>query len=217
MDIHAGEPLDNIIRRKTLECEAADTVWWGVGENKGPAVFIHLANCEPEVLFSKMRGKAGLKDRKPGCFVWTTYRVYDPNEGGYGGKPLPVPKNVIVYSGPVKNCIYYAIVCSSLRQCGQSDVNSLYVANMTNLNNDGNAGETPGPRQTTCVVKYSRRAEAIGVPYPVEMRAKLAHPCFVELSAPIPLSDPQIQLLKKIGNKCRTVDDYRDVARKIRM
>ena len=225
MEVHAGEPLDNIIRRKKLECEAgegefAGTFWWGVGNSRGPAIWIHLADHNPEILFSKMRSDPKPEDSNPDeCFVWTTYHV--SNERGYGGKQLPVPKNVIVSSGPIKRKNgsvkkNYALVCSNLRQCEPSQVGPLYVANMTNLNEDGNYGKTPGSSQTISVVKYSQRAKAIGERYPVEMRANLARPYFVELGTPIPLDNSQLQLVKRVGAQGKTIDDYRDVARKIR-
>lgn len=220
MDVHAGEPLGNIIRRKKLECEASEgefagTFWWGVGEPKGPAIWIHLAEHDPEILFSKMLSRPKPEDSNPDkCFVWTTYHV--SNKGGYGRKQLSVPKNVIVVSGPIKKNNCYALVCSNLRLCEPSKVSPLYVTNMTNLNKDGNYGKTPGSSQTTSVVKYSQRAKAIGERYPVEMRAKLARPYFVKLGTPIPLDDSQLQLLKAIGNRGKMIDDYRDVARKIR-
>ena len=227
MGVHAGEPLDNIICRKKLECEAgksgedefADTFWWEVGDSIGPAIWIHLANRNPEILFSKMRSDPGPEDSNPDeCIVWTTYRV--SNKSGYGGKQLSIPKNIIVSSGAKrkngsKKEKNYALVCSNLRQCEPSEVNQLYVDNMINLNRDGNCGNRPGSSQTTCVVKYSQCAEAGGNPYPVEMRANLARPYFVELGTPTPLDDSQLQLIKEIGDKGRTVD-YRDVARKIR-
>ena len=231
MGVHAGEPLDNIIRRKKLECEAgksgedefADTFWWEVGDSRGPAIWIHLANRNAnrnlEILFSKMRSVPRPEDSNPDeCIVWTTYRV--SNKSGYGGKQLSIPKNVIVSSGAkkkngLKKEKSYALVCSNLRRCEPSGVNQLYVDNMINLNRDGNCGNRPGSSQTTCVVKYSQCAEAGGDPYPVEMRANLARPYFVELGTPTPLDDSQLQLIKEIGDKGRTVD-YRDVARKIR-
>ena len=228
MSTHAGEPLGNIILRKKLECEAgkgefAGTFWWGVGDSRGPAIWLHLAEHNPEVLFSEMPSKASPKDRKPSkCSVWTTYRVCNSDKrGGYGGELLAVPNNIIVYdsekeeSKPARE-VYYALVCSDMRQCGPSEVNPLYVDNMKNLKGDGNPGKKPGPRQTTSVVKYSQCAKAVGRPYPVKMRAKLAPPYFVELRTPIPLDDSQLRSLKEIGKEGNTIQKYRSVARKIR-
>lgn len=158
MSTHAGEPLDNIIRRKMLECDAgegkfANAFWWGVGDSRGPAILIHLADRDPEVLFSEMPSKPRSKDSHPGkCFIWTTYRVCDSDESsGYGGKSLHVPNNIIVCdsekekSGPIKRKNYYALVCGRPRQCEQSEMKPLYVDNMKNLKRDGNLGKT-GPK-----------------------------------------------------------------------
>lgn len=229
MGTHAGEPLDNIIRRKMLECDAgedkfANTFWWGVGDSRGPAILIHLADRDPEVLFSEMPSKPRSKDSHPGkCFIWTTYRVCDSDESsGYGGKSLHVPNNIIVCdsekekSGPIKRKNYYALVCGRPRQCEQSEMKPLYVDNMKNLKRDGNLGKKPAPKQTTGVVEYLQRARTAGTRYPVKMRANLVRPYFVELGTPTLLNDSQVRLIKEIGDKGKKVGEYRDVAREIR-
>lgn len=221
MNTDAGEPLENIVRRKNLEREAgkggfADTFWWGVGERKGPAVSIHLADCEPEVLFSRALGDAVPRDTDPEeRFFYTTWRAYDRRKRDYGGKPLPVPENVIVQSGKRRD--YFALVCRSQRSLELSGSAQLYRGEMRNLNNDGTEGKTlERSQQTTCVVKYSQGAGATGRPYRVNLRADLVFPRFVKLGGRKQLSGSQCRLLDELGNEGKTVDDYRDVVREIR-
>ena len=221
MNTDASEPLENIVRRKNLEREAgegkfADTFWWGVGENKGPAVSFHLADCEPEVLFSKALGKAVERDTDPDeRFFYTTWRAYDRRKRDYGGKPLPVPENVIVQSGERSD--YFALVCCSQRSLELSGSARLYRGKMRNLNNDETEGKTlERSQQTTCVVKYSQGSGATGTPYRVNLRADLVLPRFVKLGGKKRLSGSQCRLLDELGNEGKTVDEYRDVVRKIR-
>ena len=220
MNTDAGEPLENIVRRKNLERQAgegefSDTFWWGVGENKGPAVWKHLADCEPEVLFSKGLSGPAKRDTDPEeRFFYTAWRAHDPRRDRYGGKWLPVPENVIVVSGPRDK--YFALVCRSRRSLSLSEGGTLDPSGMRNLNNNGDKGKAPGSSQTTCVVEYSQDAGTPGSSYAVNLRADLVLPRFVKLGGKKLLKGSQCRLLDELGNEGKTVDDYRDVVRKIR-
>ena len=218
MNTDAGEPLENIVRRKNLERETgegefANTFWWGVGENKGPAVWKHLADCEPEVLFSKSRNGAR-KPKPKKRFFYTTWRVYDSRRRDYGGKWRSIPDNVIVQSDKNK-C--FAIVCRSGQPLYLSEGEMLDASRMKNLNNDGKKGKTlERSQQAICVVEYSQDAGSPGSSYAVNLRADLVLPRFVRLGGKKRLSGSQCRLLDELGNEGKTVDDYRDVVRKIR-
>ena len=220
MNTNAGEPLENIVRRKNLEREAgegewADTFWWGVGESKGPAIFFHLADCEPEVLFSKALDDVGSRDEER--FIYTTWRVYHPRKRDYGGNFRPVPDNIIVQSGPKDK--YFAVVCRSPRPLNLSEGEELDLSRMRNLNRDEKKkGKTlKESQQSTAVVEYSQDSGTSEGRYRVvNLRADLVRPRFVKLGRPKRLSDSQCRLLDELGNVGKTVNDYRDVVWKIR-
>ena len=193
--------------------EFADIFWWGVGENKGPAVWKHLADCEPEVLFSRGLSGPAKRDTDPDeRFFYTAWHAHDPRRDRYGGEWLPVPENVIVVSGPRDK--YFALVCRSQRPLNLSEGGVLDPSSMRNLNNNGKGkGKAPGSSQTTCVVKYSQMPRG---PYRVNLRADLVCPRFVKLGERKRLSGSQCRLLNELGNEGKTVDEYRDVVRKIR-
>ena len=227
MNTNAGEPLENIVRRKNLERKAgegewADTFWWGVGESKGPAIFFHLADCEPEILFSRALDDVGSRDEER--FIYTTWRVYDPRKRDYGGKSRPVPDNIIVQSGPKKDQSgpkdkYFALVCRSPRPLNLSEGEVLDLSRMRNLNRDEKKkGKTlKESQQPTAVVEYLQADGTSEGPYRVvNLRADLVRPRFVKLGRPKRLSDSQCRLLDELGNEGKTVNDYRDVVRKIR-
>lgn len=233
MNTDAGEPLENIVRRKNLEREAgedefANTFWWGVGENKGPAVWKHLAGHDPEVLFSKGRGKPRHRDKCPDRrFIWTTYRIYEPQTSKkvdrrslnrqYSGESCPLPDNVIIQSGSKKKTNYYALVCCSGQPFEFSEGEVLYPAKIRNLKKDGKQGKTlERSPQTTCVVECSRDSGETEKLYHVNLRADLTFPCFVKLGKRKPLSGSQCRLLDELGNEGKTVDEYREAVRKIR-
>lgn len=238
MNTDAGEPLENIVRRKDLERQAgegkfADTFWWGVGENKGPAVSFHLSDCEPEVLFSKGKGKPSHRDKYPdGRFIWTTYRIYEPQTSKkvdrrslnrqYSGKCYPLPDNVIIQSGSKKKVNYYALVCRSRRPLELSRGEVLSATELRNLKKDGNRGKTlEKSPQTTCVVEYSKDAGEIEKPYHVNFRADLVCHCFVKLGGRKRLSEPECRLLDKLEldkleNEHTAISKYLNVAREIR-
>ena len=56
----AGEPIQNILRRKELERRAGNGLfWWGIGESKGAAIGeLIQTDPSPAVLFSIMRSAA---------------------------------------------------------------------------------------------------------------------------------------------------------------
>ena len=220
MNDNSGEPLENIIRRKNLERKSGTgefehIFWWGVGNDYGKAVSINFDDHIPEILFSKALDKTPRNTPPNNPFVWTTYRIFDPGVGDYGETSFPVPKHIIVQSK--SDGRYFAFVCRSRRSLEPTEANLLYRKEMRNLDKNGYLGKTlEKSQQPAGVVKYSQARRNSQGAYPVDLRANLAHPCFVKLDDPMRLSDSQNRLLKVIGSEGKTVDDYLYVVQKIR-
>jgi len=220
MNDNSGEPLENIIRRKNLERKSGTgefqhIFWWGVGNDDGKAVSLNFDDHIPEVLFSQALEKTQDDTSSDNPFVWTTYRIFDPEIGDYGGTSCRVPKHIIVHSE--SDARYFAFVCRSRRSLEPTEANLLYRKEMRNLDKNGYPGKTlEKSQQPAGVVKYSQARRNSKGAYPVDLRANLAHPCFVKLDDPMRLSDSQNRLLKVIGSEGKTVDDYLYVVQKIR-
>ena len=223
MNTDGGELLVNILRRKNLERESGEddlenTFWWGVGENKAPAIWDWLvtgANDRPAVRFSKALGDPDQRDESPeSCFLWTTYRIFDAANGRYGTE-TPVPEHVVVRSGERES--YYALVCFARRKLGLSSTVELYRSHMRNLNRRKKVGQLVGQRQTTCVVEYNERiGKGAGGPYRFHMLAQSIHPYFVKMGERRPLSERELCLLDRLGGEGVTVEEYREVVHQIR-
>ena len=223
MNTDGGELLANILRRKNLERESGkdeleNTFWWGVGENKAPAIWDWLvagANGRPAVRFSKALGRAKRRDENPeSCLLWTTYRIFGAEKRRYGAE-TPVPEHVVVRSGKRKS--YYALVCLARRKLGMSYTVELYRSQMRNLNKGKKVGQLVGPQQTTCVVEYNERTgKSTGGPYLFHMLAQSIHPYFVKMGEPRRLSDRELCLLDHLGGEGVTVEEYREVVHQIR-
>ena len=224
MNTDGGELLANILRRKNLERESGEgehenTFWWGVGENKAPAIrdwLVTGANDRPAVCFSKALGKAQQRDENPeSCLLWTTYQIFDVGTGRYSTETHVVPKHVIVSSGKREN--YYALVCLARRKLEMSCTVELYGSHLRNLNRGKKLGQhLARSPQTTCVVEYTKKGEGAGGPYLCHMLAQSIHPYFVKMGGQSLLSDRDIRLLDRLGGDDVTVEEYGEVARQIR-
>ena len=225
MNTDGGELLANILRRKNLERESGEdelknTFWWGVGESKASAIWDWLVtegNDRPAVLFSKALGRAQRRDENPeSCFLWTTYRSFDAETGAYGVES-PVPEHIVVRSGKREN--YYAIVCLANRKLEMSCTVELYASHMRNLNQGKKVGRylAKSP-QTTCVVEHDDKKRNVPAddPYLLHMPAQSIHPYFVKMGAPRHLSAKELRLLDRLGRKGVTVEEYGEVAHRIR-
>jgi hypothetical protein len=211
MQAAAGESVKHILRRKELERQAGNGLfWWGIGESKGQAVNGLLeVQTNPEVLFSFMLSAPAKYDTDPGdVAVWQAYRTAD-------GRERPVPPTVIVSSGAHTRSgnlkhRYYALIClarSPLHVTGGGALNSGELSNI--------GGRPVGSSQTTAVVE---RRVGLGdtAAYGVNARAELSSPFFANLVRPQVLSAAQRRLLVELGKEGVTVEEWMKTVPKIR-
>ena len=187
MGAEAGQPLEDIVRRKELERQAGGgTFAWGIGNSVGTAIkYAKSAEgiTDLETLFTPMRGSAKAIDAQPQAVViWRDYYASD-------GRVEPLPGHMLVTSrghseaGEAKRG-HYALICCSQRsllaQAGELALDHRAARNLVSANR-------VGASQVTSVVRY-RSSEFSEAAYPVLFRARLVDAAFVRLASPVTLS-----------------------------
>ncbi len=179
--VEAGQPIDQILRRKEQERSANNGVFlWGVGNAVGPAIRELVRRCgSPEVLFSPIIGKARKEDVTPESVVaWMSGETHD-------GREYPLPSCSLVtsrqsVSSPKSS--HYALVCfsgESLVPCSPG-----YTLGFNTLRNLV-SGSPVGASQVTAVVARHSEACVEGRVYEVTFRAHLVCPYFIRLRQPV--------------------------------
>lgn len=187
MGTEAGQPLEDIVRRKELEREVGGGLFaWGIGNSVGPAIK-HARYAERiaalDTLFTPMRAAAKPIDAAPASVVlWLGYQAET-------GSIEPLADHMLVTSrghsetGEEKRA-HYALICRShsslLAQAGRWALDHRAVRNLVSAN-------PVGASQVTAVVRY-RDTDAADPAYPVLFRATLVDAAFVRLALPVTLT-----------------------------
>lgn len=208
MGAESREGLDQIIRRKELERQAGNGVFcWGVGNRplKGAISFLSSLK-KPQVLFSKMLGKAKKKDSEsPVVLLWTHYHDQE-------GNIVPLPSHVLVTSRGNKGDkekVHFALFCSSETPLKVSSHGVLFSDSLRHPSTDNKLA----PPHVTAVVK--RKVEdSTGTKYEIAFHAGLVAPFYAQLDKPIRLNDDQIELLEDVAMGDDA--DWMKVAKKLR-
>jgi hypothetical protein len=179
--VEAGQPIEQILRRKEQERSANNGVFlWGVGNAVGPGIRELVRRCgSPEVLFSPITGKARKEDVTPESVVaWTSGETHDGREYQLPSYSLVTSRQSV--SSPKSS--HYALVCSS----GESLVlcSPGYRLGFNTLRNLV-SGSPVGASQVTAVVARDEGLPIEGRTYEVALRANLAYPYFIRLRQPV--------------------------------
>ncbi len=180
----AGQPIDQILRRKEQERSANNGIClWGIGNAVGPGIRELVRRCDsPEVLFSPIIGAARKEDVTPESVVaWTLGETHD-------GREYPLPSCSLVTSRQgvsSPKAAHHALVCFSegpLVKCPSES--TLTFSTLRNLV----SGRRVGASQVTAVVARDVEALDKGRTYEVAFRARLVEPYFIRLRRPVALS-----------------------------
>ena len=188
----SGEPIANILARKSEEVEAnGGRFIWGIGNSIRPSLPALLArNPRPLVRFSAMVSPARQQDIRPERVrVWQSGRDW---EGRYYRLPQ---HSVVTSNGDVARNTHFALVCEAEGPLVETAQPLLYAGELRNLIR----GSRVGASQVTAVVSQSPRANAPGgAVYSRGFTARLVPPYFVTLtqSISIPTSEANTQTLR---------------------
>ncbi len=183
MQAEAGQALDDIVRRKELERQAGDGVFfWGVGNPPARLTSVLAKTHHPvSAIFSIMKSKPKSSDVAPGrTVIWQTYIDRD-------GLKRDVPRHVLVTSRGDTNKgskrSHYALICFSeaplVIERGCPFDPKAY-------RNTGELGKPIGASQVTALLQPVRR-ESNASAYEVNLRAKLHDSYWVRLEDPAEL------------------------------
>jgi hypothetical protein len=172
----AGETIDAIFRRKELERQSGDGLYfWGVGNSVAPGLRELIRRSDsPEVLFSPIQSRPRAVDVRPSSVVvWRAGVTLD-------GDHISLPSAARVTSRQSRSP-HYALVCRSERPLNPGDHGVIAFGSLRNLQ----SGNPLGASQVTAVVE--RTAVPRGRKYVVALRSTLAPPYFVRLVDPATL------------------------------
>lgn len=221
MQAEAGQPLEDIVRRKEFERAAGDGVFfWGIGNALGENLRRLVGReLRPAVLFSIMRSRPKRHDVDPSSlFLWTGYT-------DESGRTSPIPPHALVLSrgetGGGQKRRHYALICRSDAPLRLAHYGSLDAAHFRNL---GSSTPRIGASQVTAVVEHetweSHQLDAAisgpagrfagapplgGPTYEVNMRAELTPPYFVRLARPLLVPDHARRAIGEARN-CQMAD-----------
>jgi hypothetical protein len=176
----AGMSVQDILRRKNHERRATGgSFLWGVGNNLiKSAEQLAKVEAEPNVLFSKIRGRAAAHDRKPaGVLLWLDYQ-------DASGMVRPLPDGLFVTSGSTTRSgkpktRQFALICYSETPLVESNLDTIHRAELRNLC----SGNAVGDSQNTAIVLLSTPSIGVDLEYPVLFAARLTE--FVRLMTPV--------------------------------
>ena len=185
----SGESLETIIRRKEIEREACNGIfYWGVGSSVGTSLLTlrRLSENSPAV-FSRMRSKAKSVDVEPSRLVlWLGYEDVD-------GIRQPLPVYSFVTSRDSGNCganrrAHYALMCESSDQIDEDPVGEVDATVLVNIR----SGKRVGYSQVTSVVARNGSAAEEPMLYPVTFTANLIGPGQVRLTDAVEISEADV-------------------------
>lgn len=188
----AGQPMDQILRRKELERQAGHGMFcWGIGNALGVAPRRAREQSEDgsvEVLFTKMKSLPKIVDHSPtSVLMWLAYE-------DTSGVTKPLPHHVLTTSrgdGPSgkQKTHHYALMCHAVSPIAEKDLASFDSAQVANLVSSNPVGAS----QVTSVVRYHER-RAASTPYAVLFRAFLHGDGVVRLKTPVILAGASLEL-----------------------
>ncbi len=212
MQAEAGQVLQQIIRRKELERQSGNGVFfWGVGNAPASSVgTLARAQIPIPVIFSVMKSKPKREDAEADeIFAWLGY--VDAR-----GHERSMPPHAIVLSrartpkGLKKN--HYSLICHSDTPL-QLDEGEVF--DLANFRNVGGRSAPVGSSQVTALLKPSpANSDGSSTPYRVAMRASLIDGYWVRLTRPVLLPTA---LTYDIASFDRTdLDDWTSLADRVR-
>lgn len=178
MQSEAGEGLARIVRRKELERQACDGLFfWGVGNSPSRAIpALSRMAAAIDVLFSVMKSKPKLQDVSPDAVV--AWRGYVDASGAV----RPIPNGALVTSRAGRRDCHYALMCRSEAPLEVEDAGPFDPAAYRNYG----AGGAVGSSQVTALLE--RWAPDGPSDYRIAMRAKLTGGLWVKLVDPVALT-----------------------------
>lgn len=179
MQAEAGEQLAKIMRRKELERQLGDGLFfWGVGNAPSRAIpSLARTAAAIDVLFSVMKSKPKAQDVAPARLL--AWRSFIDAEGVV----RPIPSNVLVTSRAGSRDYHFALVCRSDNPLAVADEGPF---DPTAYRNFG-AGKSIGNSQVTALLE--RCAPEGASDYRVAMRARLTGGLWVKLVEPVEISE----------------------------
>ncbi|MEW6049534.1 MAG: hypothetical protein AB1644_00485 [Candidatus Zixiibacteriota bacterium] len=203
----AGDPLDEIIRRKEIERQAGSGLFfWGIGNSLGSKVLPIVSGEVSVVVFSKMPSKPKAMDSDPDSVaLWLKYR-------DHSGNLADIPEHVVLksraFAGGGAKKKHYALVCSADTPL---KIASLGMFDIGDYRNWGSSNPQIGSSQVTSVVELSDINKNLVVPrkqYQINMVAKLVAPFFVTLCDPVSLTREEVQSLRSICTDSPSTSNY---------
>ncbi len=190
--MEAGEPIDQIIRRKEAERTANQGKFlWGIGNSISTSLIQLLQHTEnPWLLFSPIRSKPKPVDVAPiSVTLWT---------GGIDlqGNKVDLPEYSLITSKGIsgkKSRRHYALVCKSSKYLTLSHHGILDFSKLRNFVTRNKLGFS----QVTSVVSIGGNTSNRKLDYEVLMAVQLEYPYFVELTDPITLLKSKSKYLKR--------------------
>ena len=204
MQAEAGQPLDQIIRRKEMERLAGGGLFfWGVGNAPSRAIAeLALKRAAIPVAFSVMKTPAKTRDANaPSVVLW---RRYVDTCGTIRSLP---PHSIVTSRASARN-YHFALVCYSdepltLGNLGMIDSNA--------LRNVSEAGRKVGSSQVTALVQ--RHAHDRDCDYHVAMQARLTGGYWVKLIDPLRLVEEDLRVISHLN---QSSGGWREVSEEVR-
>lgn len=204
----AGQPLDEILRRKELERASGNGIfYWGVGNSLGPKTSALLSGEVDKVVFSRMLSAPKAIDVDPGAvYVWLNYK-------DLLGRVRAIPSHALVLSRAHSNTgvkdRHYALVCQTDEPLALRNLGTINTAQYRNY-----ASSNPqiGDSQVTTILERDREwqnsSSQSGKIYEANLIANLVNPFFVALLNPVMLTAAEALELNVLLSKCAGVDEY---------
>jgi len=211
MGVDAGEPLNHSLIRKEAERKTGGNWWWGLASNIAKELEREatLNGGTLPVLFGAVaRPNDGVPGQK--ACVWNGWESRDGKRGGR------IPDHALVISGydqgyfsegPKKKKRYYALVCQSEAELARGNLGCLNPAKFLTP-----SGKTRDPRQRTALLIGDPVLQPHGLSNKIDLKADLADPWYVRLTAPRVLTPAQVAEV----HRYRDGDDWRSLVRRLR-
>jgi hypothetical protein len=201
MQTEAGQPLEDIFRRKELERQSGNGIFfWGVG-NPPARITSELARSRHPVtaIFSIMKSKPKGEDVAPSRTVlWQTFIDKDGNKQS-------IPENVLVTSRADTNKgtkkYHYALMCYSPTPLSVERGNPF---DPTAYRNIGEGGKPVGASQVTALLQRVEK-ERSDSSYEVNLSVALHGSYWVRLEDPLVIHPDDVLLATECKNQLQWV------------
>lgn len=198
MGTEAGQPLEDIIRRKELERRLGDGMFaWGIGNALGDNIELLIQReRQPKILFSGIKGRPQPQDVNPATLLlWHSY------VDSYG-QTQPLPQHMLVTSRTSRNDIsqarHYALICRANLPLKLRVHGSIEIESLRNIKSRKSVGYS----QVTAVVEHIyRERQRERNTHTINLIATLTEPYFVRLANPTVISRNIIEKLRHLSAK----------------